>query len=651
VISKRQINLLKELIYSKKFNSVHHYAELFQVSARTIYFDLDVLKEWVEAYHCKIIKKPGKGILLEGEDKAKKRLLERLQSYSPFANLPPAERQMQILESLINAERLSYKRLSQKYFVSPASIAKDFKVIKEMCLKEGVRLEYDNNGTFVVGSEKDLQSLLKKLYLRKFELNYYRHPNNLVEYKSFLSHMESSIPDSVIEETFKIVLAIGQKYSLADPYLISLQNTLIVLCLRVNRGKHHDRLAGYVFEKIQQLETYFIAIEIADEIRKKLNLLLSQEDIIYLNESLIANGIENVNITNHQGFYSQLVKDIIGKFGKIVGLDLTNDTKLYKGLLAHIVPMIYRLKNHIRFQNPLIKEIKKQYSIMFNITWFVLIDLESKLNIRIPEDEIGFIMVHFQSALERHEDIKKILIVCPTGIVTSELLETRIKKHLPSLNLYEVVSVQNIDPMSLNKFDYIISTVQLQVKHIDPSKIYYISPIPTDKELKELTNLITNQFINTQTLYTINPFKNGDIKIHHFLTTDSIFVNKNFNAMNEVLEYLVSYLEKENFVTPLYRKSVFEREATSSTALETGVAIPHGNPDYVKKTNIAILVNNKKIHWGNDKVDIVMMLSISKNDVKKISPIIAQIYDLISSRDRIEIIFFGKTKEEIYRYF
>jgi mannitol/fructose-specific phosphotransferase system IIA component (Ntr-type) len=110
-------------------------------------------------------------------------------------------------------------------------------------------------------------------------------------------------------------------------------------------------------------------------------------------------------------------------------------------------------------------------------------------------------------------------------------------------------------------------------------------------------------------------------------------------------------LEKENFVTPLYRKSVFEREATSSTALETGVAIPHGNPDYVKKTNIAILVNNKKIHWGNEKVDIVMMLSISKNDVKKISPIIAQIYDLISSRDRIEIIFFGKTKEEIYRYF
>lgn len=69
--------------------------------------------------------------------------------------------------------------------------------------------------------------------------------------------------------------------------------------------------------------------------------------------------------------------------------------------------MIYRLNNNIRLQNPLIKEIKKQYSVMFNITWFVLVDLESKLNIHIPEDEIGFIMVHFQSALERHEDIKK----------------------------------------------------------------------------------------------------------------------------------------------------------------------------------------------------------------------------------------------------
>lgn len=90
-------------------------------------------------------------------------MLHSLQNYSRFSNLSPAERQIQILEKLVNEERLSYKLLSQKYFVSRTSIAKDFKVIKEMCSKEGVLLEYDNDGTFLVGHEKNLQSLLKKL--------------------------------------------------------------------------------------------------------------------------------------------------------------------------------------------------------------------------------------------------------------------------------------------------------------------------------------------------------------------------------------------------------------------------------------------------------------------------------------------------------
>lgn len=650
MIFKRQVTLLKELIYSRKYNSVQHYAELFQVSTRTIHFDLDVLEDIVKEYHCRIVKKPGKGIFLDGKENDKNKLLHSLQNYSRFSNLSPAERQIQILEKLVNEERLSYKLLSQKYFVSRTSIAKDFKVIKEMCSKEGVLLEYDNDGTFLVGHEKNLQSLLKKLYLRKFEQNYYRFPNNLIEYKQFLLDTDNSLPHSFIEETFNIVCTIGEKYNLADHYLISLQNTLIVLCLRVYRNKHHEQGNGYVFEKVQQLGTYFVANEIAEEIEKKLNISLTEEDIVYINECLIANGIENLNITSNHGYYSKLVQDLIKKFSKIINTNLTKDKKLYKGLLTHIVPMIYRLNNNIRLQNPLIKEIKKQYSVMFNITWFVLVDLEAKLNIHIPEDEIGFIMVHFQSALERHEDIKKVLIVCPIGIVTSELLETRIKKYLPSLNLYEVVSVQNLNPANFKKFDYIISTVPLEVKNFDSNRIFFISPIPTDKELKELTNLMTDKIFNAQAFYTVNEY-NREVKINNFLLPNSIFVNNHFNSMHEILEYLISYLEHEDLVTPLYRKSVFDREATSSTALETGVAIPHGNPDYVKKTSISILVNNKKVHWGNEKVDIIILLSVAKNDVNHISSIISQIYDVISDRNRMETVFFGKSKENIYDYF
>ncbi len=651
MISKRQFNILKELLNSRKYYPVKHFADIFQVSDRTIHFDLEKIEPIVEKFRCQIVKKPGKGILLKGKCEDKYRMLESVKSECDNSNPSPIERQMQILEKLINEEHLSYNTVSEEYLVSRTSIAKDFQKIKEACAKENIMLKYDNDGTYIVGSEKHIQNLLKKLYLKKFELNYYRLPNNLIEYKQFLLDTENRIPGEFVEETFNIVYSIGEKYHLADPYLISLQNTLIILCMRVFQGKHHDKLKGYVFEQIQQLKTYFIANEIAEDIHEILNLSLSEEDIVYINENLIAYGIENLNVTSNQGYYSHLAKKLVKKFGKIVKADLSNDKRLYKGLLNHIVPMIYRLNNNIRLQNPLIKEIKKQYSVMFNVTWFALVELESELGVHIPEDEIGFIMVHFQSALERNKDFKTILIVCPTGIVTSELLETRIRKGLPSLNLYEVVSVQNIDCYNLEKFDYIISTIPLQIENYDASRIFYISPVPTDKELKEITDSIMSKHFAAQPYDAVSEVNSEEFQIHSYMDLDSIFVDQNFSSMEDALLYLLKSLEEKGIVSLEYRKSVFEREATSSTSLETGVAIPHGNPDYVKRTNITILVNRKKIYWGKEKVDIIIFLSVAKKDINIISPVISKIYDVISDRKQIENILLEKTSREIYEYF
>ena len=69
--------------------------------------------------------------------------------------------------------------------------------------------------------------------------------------------------------------------------------------------------------------------------------------------------------------------------------------------------MYFRLKNNIKMQNPYISEIKKQYSMMFHMTWYVVVDIEKEIGNKIPEDEIAFLMIHFQSALERRREIKR----------------------------------------------------------------------------------------------------------------------------------------------------------------------------------------------------------------------------------------------------
>ena len=68
----------------------------------------------------------------------------------------------------------------------------------------------------------------------------------------------------------------------------------------------------------------------------------------------------------------------------------------------HVAPMINRLKNNITIKNPMLDEIKKQYKVMFDLTWLITGSISNALNVTITEDEIGFLTLHFLSALERH---------------------------------------------------------------------------------------------------------------------------------------------------------------------------------------------------------------------------------------------------------
>ena len=84
-----------------------------------------------------------------------------------------------------------------------------------------------------------------------------------------------------------------------------------------------------------------------------------------------------------------------------VDVDLTQDQDLFYNLCLHLEPMIYRLKNRIYITNPMLFEIKQQYHLMFDLTWMIMDSIRTTLGVTLTEDEVGFLMLHFQNALEK----------------------------------------------------------------------------------------------------------------------------------------------------------------------------------------------------------------------------------------------------------
>lgn len=643
-LKKRLVSLL---VKTDSFTTANMFAQELDISSRTVYAYLDEVEDMIDQSGCTLEKVPGKGIALTGSQLCKDKLIHTIETDYAI-DLDPISRQLLILKILLRNETLTYQSLADKYFVSRSTIVKDFKVIKNAFLTESTEIVSTNEGSKLKANERAIQKIWGNVLSFHYDYVKGHPPLNLYDYSDFVQK-ELALTSDAIDPLLTEVERIGSVYELADYYRVHLFETLVILYYRVSMGKHRDENQGYIFEKVTELETYYIAHDIAENMMDHSGYEFTMEDRLYINECLIASGIKNKVDAPHRLYYERMADELVARISSILNEDFSADDQLKNGLVNHLVPMCFRLKNNIKLQNPYISQIKKQYSMMFHLTWYVVVDIEQELGTKIPEDEIAFLMIHFQSALERRRDIKKILIVTKTGLLTGEILERRIKNVLPSIHIYEVLSEEKVAEVDLAKVDLIISTIAIDIS--EPT-VLEVHSIPSDSELKELARKVTEIFSNQSLLSHEQPLSSES---EHPLI--SSFKNRlsiesgSVSSLEEAITKLLVPLEENDLVEKQYKQSVFEREATSSTSFEAGVAIPHGNPNYVKDTRINIFLNDKKISWGEEKVDVIILLSVAKDDINSISFFIERLYEVIHSRDEIERVFFNQSAPAIYHHF
>jgi transcriptional antiterminator len=89
-------------------------------------------------------------------------------------------------------------------------------------------------------------------------------------------------------------------------------------------------------------------------------------------------------------------EEVIGFAVKTLGEEL--NSHIHIGLTDHINFAIARLKDGIKIENPFLFEIKVMYPKEYSIAEVAINLIENRLNIRLPESEIGFIALHIHSA-------------------------------------------------------------------------------------------------------------------------------------------------------------------------------------------------------------------------------------------------------------
>lgn len=619
MLTKRQLKLVEILSNLETYQTVARVANCLGVSERTLHTELKIIEN--EGF--KIERKRGLGI----------RLKELNQDYdiSDFEIDNIKNRRIEIMKKIIfEQQSITFFGLAEEYFTSTTSIQNDIRVISNILFRDtNVNLVSDHFGTRLdkCSTEEMIKVMVNfnSFIISEMDERSLDDNNKLILLAEYYSRDVVFVCNSILYSFVK-----KNVNAISDSYIEYFLRYLIVFVYQLKNDKHIDLLENLV-DYYQHSFYIDSAVKILHKASLRLNFKYTNEDVQYLSLLLLNYKFEELpqeKVDNH--FINYLVKQV----SKAMNIDFFKDDVLLEQLQQHIPAMLSRLKYQTVVKNPFSQQIKLEYSITYNILWLILEEILPQNISKINEDENAFLTLYFQLSIEKLKKGRKILVICPTGIVTSELLINKIKTVSPSFDRIEIASISEAFELDLNSYDLIISTVKIQKKL---KNLYFVSPLISDEDLKLLFN--KNKSLNKK--------KANFSCLKEYIKQDLIFVNETMNNRENLFQMTGKKLIEKGYVNDFFLTSLSERESLGGTDLPIGVAVPHGKTKDVRKSFITIVKLDKKIHWKDYKINLVFMIGIAQEDIHLTKQIISNIYNLISDEQILTQLRQVKTSKEV----
>ncbi|WP_085524595.1 BglG family transcription antiterminator [Tuberibacillus sp. Marseille-P3662] len=494
-VSARERQLIEVILTHNEAIPVHDLAAQLEVSTRTVHRDLQALDTLLNAYELSLTKKSGTGVRIEGADEQKRRLLSSLDEMAGVEYTPKERRAYMLCELLDAHEPVKLHALSHDLKVTVATVSHDLDELETWLTSLGLELIRKRGyGVKVEGSERARRRALSQLLV-----------NNIDE-STFVSVVKQNLQDKVThrqnlisnrllglvhEQRLRTVEAITEQlvakfpYKIADSAFIGLT---VHLALAIERLIQGEEIAfdPETLQILQASEEYAYAQELADRVEEQFNIKVPDEEIGFITMHL-----RGAKLRNDQAFVLEdtnmevatKVKQLIKAMEKQTGTELSTDPSLFKGLVVHLERALYRIQQHLRIDNPLLGKVKEDYATLFILVKESMDHLFPDID--IPDAEIGFLVMHIGSVLEYQRPAQSLsaLTICSSGIGSSKMLATRIRKDFPEIEQLQNASLFDLNHIDVHHFDVIISTIPLP---IEESEYILVNPFLTEEDTQKI---------------------------------------------------------------------------------------------------------------------------------------------------------------------
>ncbi|MCF2611945.1 BglG family transcription antiterminator [Fusobacterium perfoetens] len=684
MLNKRCIEIIEELRKNNYTIFIKEMAEKFGVTERSIRYDIENINYYFSKFNLNEIEKQSKGIYtLEEEDKKIEELLKNMsQRFYVFTSY---ERKEFIEEKFLFFEENRLIDLAETLDISMSTIKIDLKEVKIFFIENGLNLNfYSKQGILLEGNEEKIRMLQLRFLNKYLEIN----SENILslkkkETKTYLDDIIYEDLKEIFEKInlkniYRFVKRIEKKLdaTISDEAFTILRFYIVIM---LNRIKNNKIILQREMNKKFLMETkeFEIINKEKEFLEEQSKIKIEENEVLLLTELFLGSHSYNFNSSFFENWIELeiLVNKLIKDVSDILNINLTQDKALIDGLLNHLKPAYYRIRNNIKFENKIYEDVKLLYEELYEKVKIVSKKyLEKYIGKDIPEEEIAFLTIHFKTAIDRkvnsQRKTKNIIIVCGLGYGSSKLIAQKLLEKydvniIATLPYHKFLEIEDYEDI-----DFIITTLEIEDKLEYTFPIIKVHPILTKEDkillesyglsenqrkisLNQLMNIIKEEtnILNEKEL--IKKLKNilkykyiDDIEKQKIYSLSELLPLENIKVIDKVKDWKEAIkvssmpLQIGNYIKDEYIDEMIKNVEQNGSYMVVNdvVALPHARTNgLVNKTGMSLLVLKDEVTFPGEK-RVKILLTFSSYDQKEHIDALSKFVTILEEGDFINKI-------------
>ena len=250
--------------------------------------------------------------------------------------------------------------------ISRSTFKGDMRIVREKFQEQGLKIiSKANKGLIVQGSEIVIRKLLLEKFKKSFEvedkklrffekisnkktgiIKNYIKTEDILSASEYLEQVKKDLNKKISDEAYQILIIY-----------------ILILIKRLENDLALDK--NIQNQEFIKSTADFDAVKANIKMLEKNNSFLVNEfEIMKITEFILGSHTYNFKYSFYENwiFIEKLVDDLIKKVSEKINIDILNDTTLREGLINHLIPTIYRLKNDIELENSIHEEFIEEYT-------------------------------------------------------------------------------------------------------------------------------------------------------------------------------------------------------------------------------------------------------------------------------------------------